>query len=51
LDQPWMALDLASIHVLRALLREAADSPDRAWVIADYEADPTLPWGQVIQLP
>ena len=51
LDQPWMALDLASIHVLRALLREAAESTDRAWVIADYEADPTLPWGQVIQLP
>lgn len=50
LDQPWMALDMASIQVLRAFLSEAAASLDRAWVIADYEADPTLPWGQVIAL-
>jgi ABC-type multidrug transport system ATPase subunit len=50
LDQPWVALDMASIHVLRDVLREAAAHPSRAWLVADYEADPTLPWRQVITL-
>ena len=50
LDQPWMALDMASIHVLRDFLREAATHPSRAWMVADYEADATLPWRQLIAL-
>jgi ABC-type multidrug transport system ATPase subunit len=50
LDQPYVALDMASIHVLRDVLREAAAHPSRAWLVADYEADPTLPWRQVIAL-
>lgn len=50
LDQPWMALDMASIQVLRTFLHDMADHPRRAWVVADYTADPTLPWRQVIAL-
>lgn len=48
LDQPYAGLDLASMRVLREFLHEAADHPSRAWVVADYEADPELPWASVI---
>lgn len=50
LDQPYDALDLASARVLREFLQDMADHPSRAWVVADYEADPALPWRQVIGL-
>lgn len=50
LDQPWMALDMASIRVLREFLHDMAEHPNRAWIVADYEADPTLPWRQVVTL-
>lgn len=50
LDQPYAALDAVSIGVLRSFLQEAADHPSRTWVVADYEADPQLPWRQVISL-
>ena len=50
LDQPFPALDLASVRVLQDLLREAAGHAERAWVVADYEADPGLPWRQVVSL-
>lgn len=49
-DQPYVALDQASVRVLRNFLSEMADHPDRTWVIADYEADPHLPWAHVITL-
>ncbi len=38
LDQPFMALDRPSIAYLLEVLAEAARNPDRAWVVADYEA-------------
>ena len=38
LDQPFGGLDLASIRVIKDFLREAADHPRRAWLVADYEA-------------
>lgn len=38
LDQPFGGLDLASIRVIKDFLREAADHPNRAWLVADYEA-------------
>ena len=38
LDEPFAALDQASIRVVMALLDEASAHPDRAWVVADYEA-------------
>lgn len=50
LDQPFASLDMASIQVLRDFLQEAAKHPARAWVVADYEADPRLPWCTVCKL-
>lgn len=50
LDQPYAALDMASIRVLRAFLQDMADHTSRSWVVADYEADASLPWQRVIAL-
>jgi ABC-type multidrug transport system ATPase subunit len=44
LDQPFAALDARSCRVLRDFLADVADHPRRSWVVADYEADPALPW-------
>jgi ABC-type transport system involved in cytochrome c biogenesis ATPase subunit len=49
-DQPYVALDLASIEVIRDFLSDMADHPSRTWVVADYEADTELPWARVIVL-
>ncbi len=51
LDQPYAALDLASIEVIRAFLSDMAEHTSRTWLVADYEADSGLPWRQHIQLP
>lgn len=51
LDQPYAALDLASVCVIREFMEDAADHPSRAWIVADYEADPTLSWASRITLP
>lgn len=50
LDQPYAALDLASIRVLRNFLHDQAAHPTRTWVVADYEADESLPWREIIHL-
>ena len=50
LDQPYAALDLASVRVVREFLQDMAEHPTRAWVVADYEADPELPWASVVHL-
>lgn len=50
LDQPYAALDGASIRAVNAVLVNGADHPTRTWVVADYEAHPLLPWRQVIAL-
>jgi hypothetical protein len=50
LDQPYAALDMASIRVLRTFLQDMANHTRRSWVVADYEADASLPWRQVIAL-
>jgi ABC-type multidrug transport system ATPase subunit len=50
IDQPYVALDQASVRVLRDFWNEMVDHPERTWVIADYEADSHLPWQQVITL-
>ena len=50
IDMPYAALDMRSIGVLRAHLREVARDTTRAWVIADYEADEHLEWAQTIRL-
>jgi len=38
LDEPFAALDRASIGLVLELLQEAATHPRRAWVVADYVA-------------
>ena len=53
IDQPYVGLDARSISVLRGFFeeaREAGKRSQRAWVIADYEADPHLNWDQTIEL-
>ena len=50
LDQPYAALDAASVRVLREFLTDVAEHPRRSWVVADYEADARLPWRRVVAL-
>jgi energy-coupling factor transporter ATP-binding protein EcfA2 len=50
LDQPFAALDSASIKVISEFLHDMAQHPTRSWVVADYEADARLPWQRVISL-
>ena len=50
LDQPFAALDLASVRELHGFLQDMAEHPTRAWWVADYEADPALPWRSVVHL-
>ncbi len=38
LDEPFAALDRASIRTISELLQDAATHSPRAWVVADYEA-------------
>jgi ABC-type multidrug transport system ATPase subunit len=50
LDQPYVSLDQASIQVVRGFLNDMADHPTRAWLVADYEADPDVAWSSSIAL-
>ncbi len=50
LDQPFAALDQASIGVLCKVLNDMARETSRAWLVADYEADTRLHWDHVISL-
>lgn len=50
LDQPFAALDGASIRVICDFLNDMAEHTTRTWVIADYVAHPQLAWRQVISL-
>ncbi len=50
LDQPYVSLDQASIQVVREFLNDMANHPSRAWLVADYEADPALDWRSRIDL-
>lgn len=50
LDQPFTALDAASCRVLREFLADQAGHATRTWVVADYEADPRLPWRRHVVL-
>ncbi len=50
LDQPFAALDRASIQLLLELLAEAAAHTDRAWILADAVAPPDLPLAGIIDL-
>jgi ABC-type transport system involved in cytochrome c biogenesis ATPase subunit len=50
LDQPFAALDASSARVIRDFLADVADHTTRTWVVADYEADPRLPWRRHVAL-
>lgn len=50
IDQPYAALDVASMRVVREFLSDMADHPSRAWMVADYEADAQLRWSSCTQL-
>lgn len=43
IDEPFAALDMASIRFLHGLLLEAGEHPDRAWVLADHAPPDDLP--------
>ena len=51
LDQPFAALDASSARVIREYLGDMADHTSRTWVVADYEADPRLPWRRHVVMP
>ena len=50
LDQPFMALDRPSIDYLLQVLQHASRSPDRACVLADYEAPEDVTLAGVVAL-
>lgn len=50
LDQPFAALDLASVRVLRDVLQDMAEHPTRAFWVADHEADADMPWRSVVRV-
>lgn len=50
LDQPFVALDFASIGIIKEFLHDAAEHPSRAWIVADYEAPNDLPLATVLNL-
>ncbi|MES2878713.1 MAG: ATP-binding cassette domain-containing protein [Pseudomonadota bacterium] len=50
LDEPFAALDKASIGFVMELLEDAADHPARAWVMADYAVPGDVPLASIIDL-
>ena len=50
MDQPFAALDLASIRIIKDFLHDAAEHTSRAWIVADYEAPHDLPLASVLNL-
>ena len=50
MDQPFAALDLASIRIIQEVLQEAADHTSRVWIVADYEAPANSPATRVLHL-
>ena len=51
IDQPYAALDLASMRTVREFLQDMAGHPSRAWVVADHETDQFLSWNSLTALP
>ena len=51
IDEPVAGLDRASIRYLCQALADTAQAPDRALVVAHYEALDGVPWRAVIELP
>jgi ABC-type multidrug transport system ATPase subunit len=49
-DEPFAAVDAASIGFILKWLKDAASINNRAWVVADYVAPDGLPLAQIIDL-
>jgi ABC-type multidrug transport system ATPase subunit len=50
LDQPFAALDFASIRIIKEFLQEAAEHPSRAWIVADYTEPADVPLASILNL-
>ncbi len=50
IDEPFAALDMASIGFVKQLLAEAAEHTSRAWVLADYAAPEGVKLAAVLDL-
>ena len=50
LDEPFAALDKASIQFVLGLLHDAAREPTRAWLLADFEPPGDVPLASCIEL-
>lgn len=50
LDQPFAALDMRSIHVIKEFLNDMFDHPSRAWIVADYSAPTGIALTTVLNL-
>ena len=50
LDQPFVALDFASIGIIKEFLQDAVEHPSRAWIVADYTAPDDVPLASVLNL-
>ena len=50
LDEPFAALDKASIGFVLELLGDVAAHTERAWVLADFEAPGKVPLAAILDL-
>jgi ABC-type transport system involved in cytochrome c biogenesis ATPase subunit len=50
IDQPFAALDAASVAFLGELLQDVSGHPARAWLVADHAPAPGVPGRQVLRL-
>jgi ABC-type multidrug transport system ATPase subunit len=50
MDQPFAALDLASIRLIKDFLQEATEHPSRVWIVTDYEAPQDLLLASLLSL-
>ncbi|PUE57252.1 hypothetical protein B9Z45_08435 [Limnohabitans sp. 2KL-17] len=50
LDQPFVSLDQVSIRLIKDFLTNTASQPDRAWIVADYEAPEGLVLASLLEL-
>ena len=50
LDQPFTALDMRSIQVIKEFLNDMSEHPSRAWIAADYSAPTGIALASVLNL-
>lgn len=50
LDQPFTALDMRSIQVIKEFLNDMSEHPSRAWIVADYAAPTCIALTTILNL-